>query len=348
MTHPYRYLPDNQFWNRSVSKRSIGELDQLYQKKFDISPRDKIAAAGSCFAQHISRRLRSAGYRYLDYECSPKELPENRRGAYGYGMYSARYGNLYTLRQLLQLAEEAFGVKDRVPPVWERSGRFYDPLRPNVEPAGLGSPEEVRDHREYHLSMVRQLFLDMDVFIFTFGLTETWVHTETRRVLPIAPGVMAGEYQPHEYHFHNFTVSEMASDLDAFIGLLKEFRGRDCRFIFTVSPVPLAATAETRHVIVATTYSKSALRVVAGEAARQDSNIDYFPSYEIITSPVSRGQFYDDQMREVLPDGVDTVMSHFFSQHPPHSHSDRAVKRSTMLDDDEVVCEEVLLGSFAR
>lgn len=77
--------------------------------------------------------------------------------------------------------------------------------------------------------------------------------------------------------------------------------------------MPLAATATDNHVLVATTYSKSVLRSVAGELSEDHADIHYFPSYEIISSHPARGMFFEPDLRNVNPFGVDLVMRHFFS-----------------------------------
>ena len=60
-------------------------------------------------------------------------------------------------------------------------------------------------------------------------------------------------------------------------------------------------------------YSKSVLRSVAGELSEDIEDIHYFPSYELISSHPSRGMFYENDLRNVSPFGVDFVMNHFFS-----------------------------------
>lgn len=81
--------------------------------------------------------------------------------------------------------------------------------------------------------------------------------------------------------------------------------------ILTVSPVPLVATMSGEHVLSATTYSKSVLRVAAQEAMDAYENCWYFPSYEIITGPQARGLYFRDDLREVSVHGVDHVMRVF-------------------------------------
>ncbi|WP_428660504.1 GSCFA domain-containing protein [Reyranella sp.] len=46
------------------------------------------------------------------------------------------------------------------------------------------------------------------------------------------------------------------------------------RFLLTVSPVPLKASASQNHVLAATTYSKSVLRAVAGQLADTYDDVD--------------------------------------------------------------------------
>jgi hypothetical protein len=113
-----------------------------------------------------------------------------------------------------------------------------------------------------------------------------------------------------------------------------------------VSPVPLAATATDAHVLPATIYSKSVLRAVAGELANEFRNVDYFPSYEIITNVLSGSWFYDvaSGFRNVTPRGVDVAMSYFFAQHKIGAK--KVAQRA--LSKDDVICEEVMLEAFGK
>ena len=61
-------------------------------------------------------------------------------------MYSARYGNIYTVRQLLQLAQEVAGNWTPKNYIWEKNGRFFDALRPGIEPNGFNSRNKVIQH----------------------------------------------------------------------------------------------------------------------------------------------------------------------------------------------------------
>ena len=190
------------------------------QKKFRIAPTDKIATAGSCFAQHISRHLRKNGYNVLDVEPPPPGLRESKHQDYGFSMYSARYGNIYTVRQLLQLAQEVLGQRSPQNFIWQKDNRFFDALRTAVEPNGFDTSNEVIAHRQPHISRVKELFKKLDIFIFTLGLTEMWVHKASGTVFPTAPGTLIGKFDPDLYVFQNAYFSDIVADFNSWLGLL--------------------------------------------------------------------------------------------------------------------------------
>ena len=268
-------------------------------------------------------------------------MPQTRK-AHGFGLYSARYGNIYTARQLHQLAREALEGFEPADPVWQRKWRYYDAQRPGVDPTGVDSAEEVMALRAAHLDVVRRLFTQMNIFVFTLGLTEVWMDADGTTVFPTAPGTVAGKWDPARYRFHNFSVGEVVADLRAFRTLVQQVN-RHFRMILTVSPVPLAATARDTHVLLATTRSKSVLRAAAAELADSDEGVDYFPSYELIASPFSGGRFYAADRREVTAEGVNAVMRVFFDQHPPVIDAEPEEPEETQGDP---ACEERLLEAF--
>lgn len=133
----YSKLPSCSFWKTGVVQENPFKIHNIYAKKFEISSTDKIATAGSCFAQHISRYLKKNGYGVLDAEPAPPGLPEALHSTFAFSMYSARYGNIYTVRQLLQLSEEVAKIREPKAYIWDKHNRFYDGLCPAVEPNGL-------------------------------------------------------------------------------------------------------------------------------------------------------------------------------------------------------------------
>jgi GSCFA family len=370
MKSPYSDLPSERFWRSGVSETDPLTVENLYKKKFAIGPEDKIATAGSCFAQHVSNHLKKNGFSVMDAEPPPAILSDQVARNFGYKIYSARYGNIYTVRQLLQLARDAENGTVDERDVWEKDGRYFDALRPNIEPDGFGSVAETLALRREHLAKVKELLAKMDVFIFTLGLTEAWVDKRTGRVFPTAPGTIAGSYDPKVHEFKNFTYSEIYSDFVEFRQILRRSH-RNFKVILTVSPVPLTATASDEHVLLATTYSKSVLRAVAGALSKKFARIDYFPSYEIIVSPWSKGRFYEPNLRSVEPAGVEAVMRVFFSEHSASNPAEeqrqwksrkhgrsaardfgsadekKKARKEVQQSAEDAICEDLLLEAFA-
>jgi len=311
VTHPYSGAAPHRLWRKSVSALGSG-TDPVVDFPFRISRDDKVVAAGSCFAQHISGRLRANGYDFLVTEPPHPLLPPEIAQAYNYGRFSARYGNIYTARQLLQLLRRVYGRFSPLEDVWFNDEEaLIDPFRPQIQPGGFASLEEYRCDRDQHFSAVRRAIESMDVLIFTLGLTECWEHRVDGAVFPVCPGTAGGCFNPSTHSFRNQDVAEVVSDLTSFLQELSEVNAR-ARIILTVSPVPLVATAEDQHVLLATVYSKSVLRVAAETVARRVTGVAYFPSYEIITGPQARGAYFADDLRSVTEAGVDRVMNLFF------------------------------------
>ncbi|TPE52749.1 GSCFA domain-containing protein [Amaricoccus solimangrovi] len=313
MSHPYKTIPAYQRWSKAVAAPKANEVDPVVAFPYRITPDDRIVTAGSCFAQHIARYLANSGYGYYVAEQGHPGLHPAIREKHGYGLFSARYGNIYTSRQFRQLFERVLGTFEPEEDVWTNAqGRFVDPFRPTVQPGGFHSVEELRADRALHFEALRdRAFPKAEIFVFTLGLTETWVSRRDGAAFPLCPGVEGGEFDPERHAFVNLTVDEVVADMEAAIGYLRGFNPR-ARVILTVSPVPLAATAVDRHVLVSTTLSKSVLRVAADILSRTIPDVAYFPSYEIITGTYSRGAYFASDLRSVTDAGVDHVMRLFF------------------------------------
>ena len=349
MTQPYERLPSHRFWSSAVTAVAPHELDPIVDFPLRIGKRDRVSTIGSCFAQHLSRFLRRSGMRYFVAELPPERMSKEEAKERTYGVFSARYGNVYTVRQAVQLFDRAFGAFEPVEEAWWRvDGRVVDPLRPRVEPGGFEDLDALRRDRAVHLAAVRRVFLESNVLVFTLGLTEAWVDTRDGTVLPLAPGVAAGRFEHSRHAFVNFTVSEVTADLVAFAERIQGVNPKG-HILLTVSPVPLVATYEPRHVLVSTVHSKSILRVAAAEAEARLPCVHYFPAYEIVTAPGLADRYFADDLRQVTAAGVAHVMR-VFARHcfpgaktePPSAQATGGIELQHRLL-EELFCDELEL-----
>ena len=342
--HPYRGLPDYCFWSRSMPSLPPGRIDPVTRSDC-ITASDKVATIGSCFAQHISRRISELGLNYYVAESGPADLSPAERLKENYGVFSARYGNVYTVRQCLQLFDRAFDAFAPMEDAWEHpQGGVVDPFRPQISRSAFETVEDLREDRAGHLRAVREMFTGCDWLVFTLGLTEAWRSKLDGSVYPIAPGVAGGHFDDARHEFVNFGIDEVRRDLRALIEKLRHVNPT-VKILLTVSPVALAATFERRHVLTSTVLSKSILRVAAEEAQQDFKDVIYFPSYEIITSAASCGRYYDDDLRQVNKLGVDHVMrvfeQHFIQPDAQRKAAHSLASFSSAVDD--VVCDEEVI-----
>ena len=350
---PYSNLPPRNFWSPAVGQRDALAIAELWTPKWQVTKADRVATFGSCFAQHFGKALARRGYQWTNFEPAIPGLSAETIQAFNFDVFSARTGNIYTVGMLEQWVNWATGRA--VPPgeVWDKEGRFHDPFRPAVEPDGFAAADEIEANRQITIRAFAEAIRDSDVFVFTLGLTESWRNLAGGYEYPMCPGTVAGRFDAKCHGFVNTDYPAIRAGLQSAIAGMHEVNP-GLRILLTVSPVPLTATASDGHVLVATTYSKSTLRAVAGDVAAGNPLVDYFPSYEIITAPAYGGQFFASNKRSVLAAGVDHVMKMFFDGQasrfradPAEPVQERRREIENAESEDDLVCEEALLNAFA-
>jgi hypothetical protein len=199
--HPYKDLPPDRFWRDGVASRIWSEIDFLAETKFKLTASDRIATAGSCFAQHIAKNLGMLDLTHFVAEQPPHLLSARRREELSYGVFSARYGNIYTARQLRQLIEFAFAQREPSGLFAKEKSGWFDLLRPGVQRQGFDTIHDLECDRAFHLDCVARMFLEADCFVFTLGLTEAWYDAATGVVFPVCPGTRIGEFDAAAHRF---------------------------------------------------------------------------------------------------------------------------------------------------
>lgn len=330
MTNPYETLGPEKFWRSAVAGIGPGDaFPGIWAPKYAIDKQSGFITAGSCFAQHVGKWLAANDFRF-----SPSKIaPEFN--------FSFALGNIYTPALMRQWLEAATGNRELDGQIAEQDGRFHDLLCPTVGKNGYASEAELLAARQAAITEIADQIKGADLFVFTLGLTEAWRHSDGT-VYPMCPGTLAGTFDPEAHHFHNYSHAETLEEMEAACRLARALNP-GIRFLLTVSPVPLTATASNSHVLVATTYSKSILRAVAGELAAHHAWIDYFPSFELIASPPIGGRYFEPNQRNVRPEGVAFVMSHLEAGLGVES---KPTVAGAAPADEDAICEELLLENW--
>lgn len=347
MKNPYESLEQRNFWKPSVAEKHILDITNLWNPKFKVDKSKKVSTYGSCFAQHIGRALKDRGFNWFITERGPNNVVEHVVNKFNYNIFSSRTGNIYTTSLLNQWVKWSINPETQSSEYWIKNNRIIDPFRPNIEPNGFESVEEMYASRNEALKCFKKSFEDADFFVFTLGLTESWFNKENGCEYPMCPGTYAGEYDEYKHEFFNQDYNHIRKNLNNAINSMREVN-KKLKFILTVSPVPLVATYEKKHVLVSTMHSKSILRAVAGKMCEDRAIVDYFPSYEIINSPAFEGFFFEHNKRAVSPHGVGFVMSEFFKCMEKHQNVNVVDKDNNFDSKEELVCEEEILEAFGE
>ena len=344
--HPYRDLPDYQFWPRAVSWAAPGGLDPVAATKFRVTPDDRVATLGSCFAQHLSRHLSRSGLTYFVAEQAAGHLSATEARRRNYGVFSARYGNVYTVAQAVQLFRRAYGDFVPAEPAWIRDSVCVDPFRPQIEPDGFADTEALQADRQQHFAATRAVFEESDVLVFTLGLTEAWRSRDDGAVFPTAPGVAGGSYDPEAYEFVNFGIDDVRARSP------RALRPRPVGQPDAANPAHRVPRPARRDLRAPPCARVDDLQQIGAPGGRRGSNprldfVDYFPSYELIAPASSPRNYYGDDLREVDDLGVAHVMRCFTRHYidgdawdNPMTSSPSDLPVEVPDGDDAVVCDE--------
>jgi hypothetical protein len=332
-----------------------GGVGRFHRARFSIDGSTRIGSTGGDFAYHVIRCYRQRNFCIIDEEPPPSGMADASARRFGYRLHSARHGNIGTVRQLRQLVEETLGHFKPADAIWQKGDRYYDAMRPTVEPGGLSTPELVADHRAHHLGKVKRVLESSDVLQVTLDTTESWEHEPSGTVYPVAPGAVAGSLNPAIHQFRSFTFQEVYDDLTAFFALCKTINPA-VRFLLTVSPKPLVEISGIECSLSSTGYSKSVLRAVAGQLYRERSDVDYLPVYELATFAQPGAGILEDDLQDLAPGWTRTVTTPDMAHTSGDESSAHRVRLERADDDDDAelermlgsdsLCEEILDETF--
>ncbi len=344
--HPYQQIPSYSRWKQGVNE-GVDVRKLIAGLRFrGLREDDRVFSAGSCFASNMIPYVEKAGIAYVRTERRPRVFSSFKDG-FGYDLFSARFGNIYTSKQFLQLllrcTEQWTPQEDR----WRTPAGLVDPFRPGLSYLATGD-EEFDALTQSHLAATKEAIEIATVIVFTLGLTEAW-HAADGAVFPVCPGTVAGEFDATKHFFTNLSTTQITEDLLECHKQISKLNP-NARFVLTVSPVPLTATATGKHVVVASLESKAILRAAVAGAQAAQSAIEYFPAYELLMGWQTPPGSWDPDMRTVTKAGLDYVMSVLLSGEvpltalPTDRNPSSAEKLSQLISEAE--CDEAAYGSF--
>jgi hypothetical protein len=273
--------------------------------KFKVRRDDKFYAIGSCFARGLEQCLQKNGIAVESAAPEFSKLQPAKKGVSGLG-FTNKY-NTYSMLNELRWALDPDAAFPTESIVRLTETTWYDPhTNPTLSFAGL---EETLQRRAL-IQAVTKRVKSCRAVVVTLGLAEVWCDVRADVYLNCTPIPSLFKTEPDRYEFHLTTFAQNWTNLEAIYELLARYGHPEFQIIVTVSPVPLMNTFSTMDIVVANTWAKSLLRAVALEWAATHSNVDYFPSYEIVPSSDRRATWEGD-LRHVRGAGVQHIMELF-------------------------------------
>jgi GSCFA family/TPR repeat len=261
-----------------VPTSRLGDLAKVsFEPSFSFSKSDKILTIGSCFAREMERRLSKLGF---DLPMTKVVLPQEERYTKTENDILIKFTTQSIENELAWAQEPSLQPDPEALFLQVGEALWHDPqLVNNVYPATL---ERMGERRE----MVRSAFQeakDCKIVIITLGLAEAWYDHETGLYLNTAPPPQALKRHPARFSLDVLAYEDISDSLERIWSRLEAFGHPDFKMLITVSPVPFKATFSGQDAITANSYSKAVQRAACQAFVARHANVDYFPSYEIVT-----------------------------------------------------------------
>ncbi|WP_334050865.1 GSCFA domain-containing protein [Alteromonas gracilis] len=292
--------------NRATSKyyktyEGIAELD--FKPKFKFNKDTSFFTIGSCFARNVENYLMQKKVPLLS------KMP-NVSGEYfaAGGKDRSGYQNVYTPGSVLE-ASRLVALEDRSHAIAEVNGLYYDLIT-----HGLKGLEEA------NAVAIREAMLDVyqnikhtDVMVITLGYTEAWYYKPANAWVNQSPANPKLRALSEDFELVVFDFEKTKIIIEEALSNFRKVNA-NIKFVITVSPVPLGSTFTEDHILVANQRSKSTLHTVAHQLTSTFNDVDYFPSYEIVSLSNREIAFEEDNIH-VRSTMVAKVMDCFFKQY---------------------------------
>lgn len=296
--NPLESLPE-----QALPRLQAGIFQPVVTPKFKVPAGSSFYTIGSCFARGLETTLVNLKYNVLSYASEFDSFETINNSVTGRG-----FTNKYSTHSIVNELQSALSAEHAFPEaslMELNDGTFFDP---NTNPTlKLVGREKTLERREI-ISTVTRRISQADVVVITLGLVEVWYDNYTGIYLNSAPLAVRNP-DPGRYSLHVSDYVENFSNMEIIWALIQKYCPGTKLFV-TTSPIPLLATYSGKDIVVANNYSKSTLVSVAQAFAAKHPEVDYFPSYEMVTLS-NRSEAWTPDGRHVNQFLVKEIMSLF-------------------------------------
>jgi len=285
-------LEDFQIYPKGANLNSSLEkyFDSSLKKNFNLKKKDKIISLGTCFAEEIATLFKTMDKNYRIYEKNSQ-------------FYSANWGRIYTLNNLLEILNYSFSKKKII--VEKNHKGYFDPLR--EQDCGFflrheQAVESISKHRNYSKSA----FLNSDLIVLTIGQNESWFDIKYKITWGATPPPNIIKKNTKRFIYKCPSILENQKALFKILNKIRKINHKT-KIIITLSPVPSHATFLKKNVILQSFINKCNLRYSIEKILNQKKfkNISYFPSFEIaLCNNLNTFQFDNRHVRSKVVENI--------------------------------------------
>lgn len=266
--------------------------------KFTVPPSATFFTLGSCFAREIETALLRRG---ISVSSRLKEIENHadfplRQGVTTVHDFFNRYNVPSIAREIASLSPSSnYHIGGEL--IYEQADGQFDDL--HYTPAVISaSASTIIDRRHWVQQSLREAYRRSDVIVLTLGLSEAWYDKTAHDYLNVVSSP-----QMLKRYADRLTIQMIGYPVaaDALNSALKLILADKKKVILTVSPVPLQVTFLGEDIILANSAAKAILRALCYEACSSSSDVDYFPSFEMVC--------FSDPRLAWKPDGRHVQMS---------------------------------------
>lgn len=144
---------------------------------------------------------------------------------------------------------------------------------------------ELQNHLTVQLQEAKAFLKETDILVITLGTAFAYRHKKTNQIVGNCHKVPADHFLKELLHLDQIIIA-----FEHLIQKLQSFK-RNLRIIMTVSPV-----RHTRETLPLNNVSKSTLRLACHRLSEKYKQVEYFPSYEIMTDELRDYRFYEEDL----------------------------------------------------
>ena len=228
-----------------------------------INLRSKILTIGSCFSDVLGSQLN-------DHKFSVLNNP---------------FGTLFNPLTISKILDSALEEKTPNPALYfQNADNIW--LHHDFHSSEWATSKEGLERRLTNkLSNVKQFLGETDVLVITLGTAYAYRHRATNLLVGNCHKLPADRFIKELLH-----PDQIMIPLELLINKLKSFR-RNLQILLTISPV-----RHTKDTLQLNQVSKSTLRLISHRLSEKFTQVEYFPSYEIMVDELRDYRFYNDDL----------------------------------------------------